>query len=498
MTLGRTLTPPHKYLEVFISFSTEDKGEAQRYYDLLSADFEPWEFVKRMPPGADTKDRSIDALVESQIRRSDYFFLLVSDHSLSPDKTYCARELGLALKLREDQRQSKSEPSSSLRPIIVPIFCKDMEWRRSGGQRPTHFPVRDFHTGELQGEYALFAHDPHSTPIVRTDEDLVQLMHPRVLQSRKDLTRADQFFESGVFELYEALFPASERDDPDNIIQWVLKRDNGLPQPFYLPKQRSLVPFAPGKTRVEYEFDSRFYVLEIYQTPIAFSFITYHRASDLVCAHYIAVSRGWRGGSVAGRLRTFIEEDIRSSYPSTKGMVFEVEPVDFDLLDAAIKKAKTQGALRLVPGDEVYDQVRRFKRIDFYLTTMHALFFLDAADRQPLVYTYPCLELETDPETWPQQEEDYWLMFYRPAGFDREPPTWEQAVNFSCIEVMGKGGAIKSQDRIGALYWNYVQNVAQRSVRRAKGKRVEIGSLPLKERRTALRKSISNYEDIEL
>ena len=212
------IPPPYSYLKVFISHARESKAEAEYYADLLRRlTFEVFLYEHAMLPGENADMRSINERLKETINQCDYFFLLVCDHSICPDRPWCAMELGLALQIQKERLKKEEERSCEPfpRPVIIPVYSKN--WRRHEGSGcPKQFPVRDFLTGELKEPYVFhLGHDPHGSNPARTDSDLMELMRPRLCRGRREITSERQFQHSRVLNLYKTLFPDEDDREQD-------------------------------------------------------------------------------------------------------------------------------------------------------------------------------------------------------------------------------------------------------------------------------------------
>ena len=99
--------------------------------------------------------------------------------------------------------------------------------------------MRDFETGKKceQFDLSIRCFDKHSSPNADSDEELISLVTPIILVSRLHFDDEATFHETEVFSLYEQLFPPIERDDPEDILQWVLHSDVGIERTVFLPEK---------------------------------------------------------------------------------------------------------------------------------------------------------------------------------------------------------------------------------------------------------------------
>jgi hypothetical protein len=371
-----------------------------------------------------------------------------------------------------------------------------MSWRKTGSPRPTAFPVHDFVTDEQKTPFAFkMWHDPHDAHPARTDNELVEFMKPQLLRVRRDILTDDELEETRVFELCDALFAEDELAPPQVVKDWILRLENGLRHVVPLPVKRSLLS---GTSNIDFHFelDSIFYIVRLYNAPIAFAYLSYHRESRIVIANYIGVGNGWRSGGVAEKFISAIETDFQRDYPAARGLLFAIEPVDFDLITKFLDDAERTGRRPLPEQHPVYEHIRRFRRLEFYRGRVRASVYLDAA-RRPLIYTELCLDIEAAPEEWRKAENDYWLL-WRPTAQGGPPPTWEEVVNVMCIEVNARSIVYRHPDRTGAAYWRYANDLARRNVQRAQHRDVVPDTLPVNRIYSRLVKIVENYREIAI
>ncbi|MBR1188805.1 toll/interleukin-1 receptor domain-containing protein [Bradyrhizobium sp. AUGA SZCCT0160] len=389
----RFLGSAQRYISSFISHSSKDYNEAEGYERVLEeAGFSVFQYGEDLQLGSQVQD-----VVRDRISKCHFFFLVVSEHSLN--SPWVQRELGLAVAL---QKQRKN-----YRPIIIPIYAKDAEWRKAS-VRPRQFPVRDFETGE-PGETAfnlgdVRGVDKYANPQVDSDERLIAFLRPSIWVTRLDFWDHQTFYDSGVFDLYEDLFPAIERDDPQDIIRWTLHGDIGVRRSFVI---------SNGK-EISYTLDSRYFILKLADRAVGLGFFTYDFSSELIYGNYIGVQECWRGGNIAGNFFSEIMVILQELFPTYKGMVFEVEKFSRERVEGIVSDLKRTGA-RQVALQQDRDEVRKFLRVSWY-HKLGCYFFFDKEMKEPLVCRSPCLDLTLSPEGWAAAEEDYWIMWYGRPG----------------------------------------------------------------------------------
>jgi hypothetical protein len=153
-------------------------------------------------------------------------------------------------------------------------------------------------------------------------------MKPNVLVTRLDLNEVATFDDTGVFDLYEDVFPPIERDDREDIVRWVLRTDLGQKRRFVLS----------GKTELSYTLDSRYFILCLADRAIGLGFFTYDHSNKLIYGNYIAVQESWRSGDMARAFFDEIMKVLEELFPKYQGMVFEVERFQKDKIERIISE----------------------------------------------------------------------------------------------------------------------------------------------------------------
>lgn len=199
----RFLGSAQRYISSFISHSSRNYNEAEYYEGVLKeAGFSVFQYGEDLQLGS-----QVQGVVRDRISKCHFFFLVVSEHSLN--SPWVQRELGLAVAL---QKQRKN-----FRPIIIPIYAHDAEWRTMG-VRPRQFPMRDFETGEpCEADFNLGevrGVDKYANPKIDSDERLIAFLRPSIWVTRLDFEDDQTFYDSGVFDLYEDLFRQSKEMIP--------------------------------------------------------------------------------------------------------------------------------------------------------------------------------------------------------------------------------------------------------------------------------------------
>ncbi|MGY3484078.1 hypothetical protein ACVW1C_001961 [Bradyrhizobium sp. USDA 4011] len=293
----------------------------------------------------------------------------------------------------------------------------------------------------LDGMYREGASEPQSLDIVVT---------------RHDVRDQAAFRSTGVLELYEELFPASERDSPDDIVRWLLSDDVG--------ERRH---FSVGGHEMSYRLDSRCFILRAGAgRAVGFGFFTHDHASDLIFCNHVGVAKAWRGGRLA---RAFYREMVAmldALFPNNIGVVLEVEPFDRDRVAAIIADLERTGRRQLAADER--DEIRRLLRASWYDRLDYSV-FCDACTMRPLACRSPRLDPSPPSSDWAGGEESYWLMWQaRTGAVSAEPRAgqlWHKAATAIYVEILAK--SLVAADPNGRRgYWDYATALVGHTLQR--------------------------------
>ncbi|MHC2436267.1 hypothetical protein [Bradyrhizobium sp. USDA 4451] len=236
-----------------------------------------------------------------------------------------------------------------------------------------------------------------------------------IVVTRHDVLDEASFRSTGVLELYEQLFPASERDSSDDVVRWLLSDDVGEPR-----------HFSVGGQQISYRLDSRCFILRAGGRAIGLGFFTYDHASDLIYCNHVGIDRAWRGGLARAFYREMVAT-LDELFPRNIGVVLEVEPFDRDRLVAIIADLERTGRRQLVEDQQA--EIRKLLRVRWYDKLGYAV-FCDARTMRPLVCRSPSLNPSSpDPSSLdpclPSSdraggEENYWLMWQPRTGAPKQ------------------------------------------------------------------------------
>ncbi|WP_375776438.1 hypothetical protein ACE103_33000 [Bradyrhizobium sp. ma5] len=277
-----------------------------------------------------------------------------------------------------------------------------------------------------------------------------------IVVTRHDVLDEAAFRSTGVLELYEELFPASERDSADDIVRWLLSDDVG--------ERRH---FSVGGHEMSYRLDSRCFILRAGATrAVGLGFFTYDHASELIFCNHVGVATAWRGGGLA---RAFYREMVAmldALFPRNIGVVLEVEPFDRDRLEAMIADLERTGRRQLAADEQ--DGIRRLLRVGWYDKLDYSV-FCDARTMRPLACRSPCLDPSLPSADWAGGEESYWLMWQARTGAPsveiRAGRLWHSAVRAIHVEILAKSlVALDPNGRRG--YWDYATALVGQTLQR--------------------------------
>ncbi|WP_229195678.1 hypothetical protein [Bradyrhizobium acaciae] len=304
-----------------------------------------------------------------------------------------------------------------------------------------------------------------------------------IVVTRHDVLDEASFRSTGVLELYEQLFPAIERDSPDDIVRWLLSDDVGEPR-----------HFSVGGRQMSYRLDSRCFILRAAGRAIGLGFFTYDHASDLIFCNHVGIAKAWRGGGLAGTFYREMVAVLDALFPRNIGVVLEVEPFDRDRVAAIIADLERTNRRQLAADEQ--DEIRRLLRARWYDKLGHAV-FCDARTMQPLLCRSPCLDPCLPSSEWVEGEENYWLMWQArtgaPSAQRRASEFWQNAVAAIYIEILAK--SLVDDDPNGRRdYWDYatalvaqtMQQTMMTDVRLARCLSDEDGALLSRWRRLAI------------
>ncbi|WGS22194.1 MULTISPECIES: hypothetical protein [unclassified Bradyrhizobium] len=286
-----------------------------------------------------------------------------------------------------------------------------------------------------------------------------------IVVARHDVLDEETFRGTGVLDLYEELFPASERDDSDDIVHWVLSDDVGEPRTFTLDGRE-----------MSYCLDSRFFILRAAERAIGLGFFTCDHASKLIFCNYVGVQKAWRGGGLARMFYREMIDMLDELFPRNVGVVLEVEPFDRDRVEAIIADLERSGGRSLEAHEQA--EIRRFLRVSWYHKLGYS-FFCDARMRKPLLCRSPCLDPSLPPSAWAGAEEDYWLMWHArsdgPPAATNARELWQKAVTAIYVEILAK--SLVAEDPCDRRdYWDYAVALTTRTLQQTAATEMSLAS----------------------
>jgi hypothetical protein len=300
---------------------------------------------------------------------------------------------------------------------------------------------------------AINSHNSMWEAALRFPNDVRQPVSLDIVVTRRDVRDEATFRGTGVLDLCAELFPATERDSPDDIVRWVLSDDVG--------ERRC---FAIDGEAISYRLDSRCFILCAGQRAIGLGFFTYDYASDLIFCNHVGVGKPWRGGGLA---RAFYQEMIGmldELFPHNIGVVLEVEPFDRDRLEAIITDLERAGGGQIAPDAQA--EIRRFLRVSWYHKLDYS-FVCDARTKRPLACRSPCLDPSLPAAARADAEEDYWLMWHARAGASAVSANelWQKGVAAIYLEILAKS-LVAADPRGRRGYWRYATALVAQTLQR--------------------------------
>ncbi|WP_426436268.1 hypothetical protein [Bradyrhizobium genosp. P] len=283
-----------------------------------------------------------------------------------------------------------------------------------------------------------------------------------IVVTRHDVLDEASFRGTGLLDLYAELFPMSERDDPDDIVRWVLSDDVGEPRHFTIDGEE-----------LSYRLDSRCFILRAAGRAIGLGFFTYDHASRLISCNHVGVGKAWRGGGLAQTFYREMVDALDELFPHNIGVVLEVEPFDRERLEAIIADLERERRRR--PGTDEAGVIRKLLRVSWYRKLGYSL-FCDARTGRALGCRSPCLDPSLPSPAWAGEEEDYWLMWHTrrgvlPAVTDAGE-LWRTAVRAIYVEILAKS-LVAADPSVRRDYWHYANELVARTLRQTSA--TEIG-----------------------
>jgi hypothetical protein len=288
-----------------------------------------------------------------------------------------------------------------------------------------------------------------------------------LVSREEDFQDASVFEDTGVFELYEQIFPNKEqRDDKKDIVRWVLYTDLG---------KKNFLPFSKN---IYYRLQSRYFILTIGRKAIGLAFFTYDYSTNLIYGNYIAVQKCWRSGSLAVYFVRAIKKVLNSLFRRHRAVVFEVEPFDVNRIEEVINKLESR--VRLTTGD--LSEIRKLRRIYWY-QEIGCFFFLDNTNK-PVAIRAPSIDPTGTRSKWKRNEETFWIMWSGPVADDPQR-LFRDAINCTYVEVLGKSLAV-AYPRKAKEYWEYLNARISSNIKLICRGKVHLGPYLHKDRESKL------------
>jgi DNA-binding Xre family transcriptional regulator len=343
-------------LKIFLSFPKEYQSIAYSFQQTLVESH-----YKIFSDSGISIGKSINLHLREKIEQSDYLLICLSDgDSTSPR---IAQKIQFAL----DNQQKKQD----LRPIVVGVTVK--------GSRSL---TQEF---KLTNNEAFNFADLRSVEISQypTPTEILSIMQEISLKISfiNDPDNNQELFESSI-QCYEELFPdENDRIDPNDIVTWIKE--------------------SSGFTSRKPVFKRLYPVLHLGEYAIGMAYITCPIDDAWCFGSYLGVKRAWRRGN---RTRIFIdaiEFELKKLNPKLKGMVFEVHPVDFELLHLVAERGRISGE---VDQNLVIKNLIALRRLILFQSFGARMIVQE--DHSPFPYIQPALG-----DNLTQDEEQHLLLF---------------------------------------------------------------------------------------
>ena len=350
--------------KAYIARAQEDAAWATKLADLLRP--HGVEAIDRSSLAAYGEDRT--QAIEREIKSCDHFLVVLSEVAATPEQ---ARDVGLAFRLQKERNWP--------RPTIVPVIASDPQ------SCATLYP-RDFYSGERAEQpfsiADLWVLDLRSKGLSEEVGKLAKQMKPEITFIKQVEGDEGRLFWESV-KAYELLFPEEERDPPENIEQWL--------------KEGQFAELRNLPCREVYA------VLHAGNTPMGMAYLTSYLDHHWTFGNYFGVLPCYRHDRMTQRFLHGITKHLQELDHKMKGIIFEVEPVDWDCLVRAVKRGEIRGH---ADEEEVKNNLRRLRRLNLYQAG-ECVALLDS-NRHPLLVRAPALDGSRDPE----MECDFILMLY--------------------------------------------------------------------------------------
>ena len=405
-----------KNAEIFISHSNE---EAEFAFELQTMfrnhGLQAWSFEINLPWSAE-----IAETVRQEINQCDHFVLILSDAACQ--SAWVQQELGLAVQLRTE----REEECPTILGVMCDSPCTSMQVQ-----------PRDFDTHMIFGSPYDFTRIRNFNLSSRTATDEIGELTQELKPTVDFITHTDPSEPEGEllqksFKVYESLFPEEERSPPMDIETWI--------------DESRLQANSGGSIREIYG------VLHIRQIPLGMAYLTAYLDHHWTFGNYFGVRAGRRGLRRAEFFLDRIQDEFHEEHmdPEMKGIFFEVEPIDQELLSAVVERGRICG----FPDEHnVLQQIRKLRRLNLY-QAKGCVVLLRGDNQQPLPYWQPSMRKAFDPEG----ELPLILMAYLFEGTDKANINLSEILDFVYDSLYGDAyGGLGEVELEG--YRPYVQTI---------------------------------------
>lgn len=325
--------------KVFICYSENDNDVATRLKEEL-------EESSLLEVKAESHLLAVSAVTEEYIASCDHTVFLLTDSSW--DDEYVSRVLGLVAQLHRKRRN----PRPSICGVLCQKTCTFLEfspraWDGKLLSSTINFEnIQRFRLGDPSLEQWLM--------VKATFIDLANETHHGLLQKSRSV--------------YENLFADEDRSDWEEIESWL--EDNSVAAQNGSPWRET------------------YGVLHTAANVIGMTYISGHSDHEWQFGSYFAVQHEWRKRNRAKQFLAELSDHLQKLIPKTKGVVFEVDPVQPRFLTEL--SARTELGNQ-EDHDHVIKSLLAAKRICFYERLCCVVFL--TGDGEPLPYLQPAMEV---------------------------------------------------------------------------------------------------------
>ncbi len=350
-----TYDKTQKSIRVFISHNNneEDNIFTRKIRNVIENGGYGIKFWQEIEEGKSISDKK--AARKENINKCDCFLVIVSQQLLGEfERTpRISEELGLAYSL--------SRSSSGERPKII-FLCKDLEDISS-----IEIAATDFNTGVSSEHFKIRDWDKLKISTYSETENfasLVEMLLPPItfIDNLDEDPERDKWFQASQIPYEEEFFPVVSERLPFDEISNRIRDYNGNPKSEWR-EVYAVWHFKKNTENLEYS-DLAKYV-------IGMGYVCVHLPSGWCFGNYIAIKEIHRVDNRVNFLAEKVQQKIQENFVlkerQLKGIIFDVEPIDFEfLIQICTSKEKIAGS-----GDNettFLNELRQLLRVHWFLT----------------------------------------------------------------------------------------------------------------------------------